>query len=83
MVTVVIVAVVIVASVIGSLVATMSWAMSVCILVEMYFGLIGVGILISGCNHLVNPLRRLAIELGAEVTVMESSNEGGDDFLLL
>ena len=27
-----------------------------------------------------DPLRRLVIELGVEVTVMESSNEGGDDF---
>ena len=26
-----------------------------------------------------DPLRRLVIELGVEVTVMESSNEGGDD----
>ena len=53
--------------------------MSARILVEAHFGLFGIGILIGGCNHLTNPLRRLAIELGAEVMVMESSDEGGDD----
>ena len=49
------------------------------ILVETYFGLFGVGVLIDGCYHLADPLRRLVIELGAEVTVMESSDDGGDD----
>ena len=51
--------------------------MSAHILVEAYFSLFGVDVLISGCNHLANPLRRLAIELGAEVAVVESSDEGG------
>jgi len=78
-VTAVVVAAVAVASVIGSLVTVMSWAMSAHILVEAYFGLFSVGILIDDRNHLANPLRRLAIELAAKVTVMESSNEGGDD----
>ena len=53
--------------------------MSACILFEAYFGLFDVGVLIGGRNHLTNPLRQLAIELGAEVGVMESSNKGGDD----
>ena len=53
--------------------------MSAHILVEAYFGFFGIGILINGCNHLADSLRRLVIKLGAEVTVMESSNEGGDD----
>ena len=53
--------------------------MSAHILVEAYFGLFGVGVLISGCNHLTNHLWRLVVELGAEVTVMESSDKGGDD----
>ena len=79
MVTAVVVAVDVVASVIESLVATMSWAMSARILAKAYFGLLGVGVLIGGRNHLANPLWRLTIELGAEVTVMESSDEGGDD----
>ena len=53
--------------------------MSARILIEAYFGLFGISILIGSRNHLTNPLRRLVIELGAEVVVMESSNEGGDD----
>ena len=79
MVTVVVVAAVAVASVVGTLIAVACWAVSARILVEAYFSLFGVDVLISGCNHLANPLRRLAIELGAEVAVMESSDEGGDD----
>ena len=79
MVTAVVVAAVAVALLVGLLVTAVSWAMSVCILVEAYFGLFGIGILIGGCNHLANPLRWLAIEFGAEVAVMECSDEGGDD----
>ena len=80
MVAIVIVAAIAVALVVGSLIAVASWATSDYILIEAYFSLFGVGVLIGGCNHLANPLWRLAIELGAEVTVMESSGEGGDDF---
>ena len=54
--------------------------MSARILVEAHFGLFGDGVLIGGRNHLANPLWWLAIELGVEVAVMESSDEGGDDF---
>ena len=54
--------------------------MSARILVEVNFSLFSVGILISGHDHLANPLWWLMIEFGAEVTVMESSNKGGDDF---
>ena len=50
------------------------------ILVEAYFGLFSIGILGDGRDHLANPLRRLTIEFGAKVGVMESSDEGGDDF---
>ena len=53
--------------------------MSACILIKAYFGLFGVDVLIGGHNHLANPFRRLAIKLGVEVAVMESSNKGGDD----
>ena len=80
MVTAVIVAVVAVASIVGLLVAAVSWAMSACILVEANFGLFNIGILIGGRDHLANPLWRLTIEFGAEVAVMESFDEGGDDF---
>ena len=54
--------------------------MSARVLVEADFGLFSVGVLISGRDHLANPLWWLTIEFGAQVTVMESSNEGGDDF---
>ena len=54
--------------------------MSACILVETNFSLFGVGVLIGGCDHLANPLWWLTIEFGAEVVVMESSDESGDDF---
>ena len=50
------------------------------ILVEMNFGLFSVGILIDGRDHLANPLWWLMIEFGAKVTMIESSDEGGDDF---
>ena len=79
MVIAIIIVVVTVAPVIWSLVIAVSWAMSARIFVEAHFGLFGVGILIDGCYHLADPPRRLAIELGTEVTMMESSNEGGDD----
>ena len=50
------------------------------ILVEMNFGLFFVGVLIGGHDHLTNPPWWLMIEFGVEVMVMESSDEGGDDF---
>ena len=79
MVTAVVVAVVAMAPDFEAIIATASWALSAYILVEAYFGLFGIGVLIDGHNHLVNPLRWLAIELAVEVTVIESSDEGGDD----
>ena len=79
MVTAIIIVAVAVASVIGLLITVVSWAMSACILLEPYFGLFGVSVLIGSHNHLANPLRWLVIELRAEVPMMESSDEGGDD----
>ena len=73
-VTTVVVMAVVVASVMRSLVAASSWAMSARILIEAYFGLFGVDVLVGGRNHLANPHGRLVVELGVEVTVMESSN---------
>ena len=80
MVAAVIVAAVTVASFVRVIVATASWAVSARILIEANFSLFSVGVLIGGRDHLVNPLWRLIFEFGAEVTVMESSNKGGDDF---
>ena len=54
--------------------------MSARILIEVNFILFSVGVLIGGRDHLANPLWWLTIEFGAEVTVMESSDKGGDDF---
>ena len=79
MVTAVVVAAITVVSVIGSLVAAVSWAMSAHVLVEAYFGFFGFGVLVGGHNHLANPHGWLAVEPGAEIAVMESSDEGGGD----
>ena len=80
MVTAIVIAVVVVVSVVGSLIAAASWAMSAHILIEAYFGLFGINILIGSRNHLANPLWWLVIEFGVKVAVMESLDKGGDDF---
>ena len=79
MITTVVITAVVVVPVIGAIVATASWAMSARILVEAHFNFFGVGVLVGGCNHLANPHWWLAVELGVEVAVMESSSEGSDD----
>ena len=79
MVTVVDVATITVASVIGAVVAAVSWAMSARILVEAHLGFLGVGVLVGGRDHLANPCGRLTVELGAKLAVMESLDDGGDD----
>ena len=79
MVAAVVRAAVTVASVVGAIVVAVRRAMSACILVEAHLGFIGVGILVGSSDHLANPRWWLAIELGAEIAVMESSDEGGDD----
>ena len=80
MVATVIVMAVTMASFIGALVTTGSLAVSARILVEANFGLFSAGVLIGGHDHLTDPLSQLTIEFGAEVVVMESSDECGDDF---
>ena len=80
MVAAVVVAAVIVASVIGVLIAMVSWAMSARLVVEANFSLFSVSVLVGGRDHLTNPFLWLAVEFGAEVAMMESSDEGGDDF---
>ena len=70
---------VIVASVIGAVVVAACWAMSVCIFIEAHLGFLSIGVLVGGHDHVANPYGRLAVELGAKLTVMESSDEGGDD----
>ena len=80
MVAVAVVVAVTVASFVRALVAVASWAVSACILVEANVGLLSVGVLIGGRDHFANPRWWLTIEFGAEVRVLESSDEGGDDF---
>ena len=79
MMTAVVIAAVAVAPVVGAIVAAMSWAMSVRILVEAHLGFLGISILVDGCDHLANPSRWLVVELRAKLAVVESSDEGGDD----
>ena len=49
-------------------------------LIEAYFGLFGINVLIGGRDHLANPLWWLTIEFVTEVIMMESLDKGTDDF---
>ena len=80
MVATVVVAVVTMESFVEALIAAASWAVGARILIEANFDLFSVDVLIGDRDHLANPLWRLTIEFGAEVAVMESFDEGGDDF---
>ena len=79
MVATVVRAAVAVASVVGAVIVAVCWAMSACILIEAQLGFLGVGVLVGGRDHLANPYGRLAVELGAKLMVVESSDEDGDD----
>ena len=70
---------VIMAAVVGAVVVAACWAMSTRILIEVHLGFLDVGVLVGSRDHLANPCGRLAVELGAKLTVMESSDEGGED----
>ena len=54
-------------------------AMSARIFVEAHLGFLGVGVLVGSSDHLANAYGRLAVELGAKLAMVESSDEGGDD----
>ena len=79
MVTAIVMVAVVVASVVGVVVVVACWMMSARILIEAHLSFLGVGVLVGGCDHLADPSGWLAVELGAKLTVMESSDEGGDD----
>ena len=79
MVTAVVEAAVLVASVVRAIVVAACWTMSTRILIEVHLGFLGVGVLVGSCDHLANPSGRLAVDLGAKLAAMESSDEGGDD----
>ena len=78
MVTAIVVVAVTVAPIVGAIIAEASWAMSARILIKAHFGFFSVNVLVGGCNHLSNPRGWLAVELGAEIVMMESSDEGDD-----
>ena len=67
------------ASVVGAVVVAARQAMSACVFIEAHLGLLGVGILVGGRDHLVDACRWLTIELGTKLAVMNSSDEGGDN----
>ena len=79
MVTAVVMVVVVVAVVVRAVIIATCWAMSARILIEAHLGFLDIGVLVGGCDHLADPRGWLAVELGAKLTVMESSDEGGDD----
>ena len=79
MVTAVVEAAVVVASVVGAVVVATRWAMSARILVEAHLGFLGVGVLVASSDHLAEASGRLAVEFGAKLVMVESSDEGGDD----
>ena len=53
--------------------------MSARILVEAHLGFLGVSVLVGSSDHLVDASGRLAVEFGAKLAMVESSDEGGDD----
>ena len=76
----VIIAAVIVASVVGAIVVAARRAICARIFVEAHLSFLGVSVLVGSCDHLANACRWLVVELGMELTVMKSSDEG-DDYL--
>ena len=80
MVVVVIGAAVTVAPVVGAIVIAVRWAMSACILVEVHLGFLSIGVLVGGSYHFTDTGGRLVVEFGAKLTMVESSNKGGDHF---
>ena len=76
----VVVAANVVLSVVVAVVVAARQAISARIFIKTHLRFLGVGVLVGSCDHLVDACRWLAVELGIELTVMKSSDEGGDDF---
>ena len=53
--------------------------LSACILIEAHLGFLGIGVLVGGSYHFAITGRWLAVEFGAKLAMVESSDEGGDD----
>ena len=79
MVVVVVGMAVVVASVVGVVIVAARWAMSARILVEPHLRFLGVSVLVGSSDHLTDASGRLAVEFGAKLAMVESSDEGGDD----
>ena len=67
-------------SVVGAIVIAVRRSLSACILVEACLGFLGIGVLVGGSYHFVDTGRRLTVEFGAKLAMVESSDKGGDDF---
>ena len=80
MVTTVVEASVVVVLVVGAVIVVARWAMSARILVEAYLGFLSVGVLVGRSDHLADAGGWLVVEFGAKLVMVESSDEGGDDF---
>ena len=73
-------AAVIVTLVIGAIVVSVRWSLSAHILVEAHLGFLCIDVLVGGSYHLTDTSRRLTVEFGAKLAMVESSDKGGDDF---
>ena len=76
--TAVVIAAVVVASVVGAVVVAVRWAICARVFVESHLCFLHVSVLVSGRDHLADASRWLAVELGTELAVMKSSDNGGD-----
>ena len=79
MVAAVVEAAVTVASVVGAVVVAARWAMSARIFVVAHLGFLSVDVLVGSSDHLAIICGRLAVEFGAKLAMVESSDESGDD----
>ena len=77
--TTVVIAAVVVASVVRAVVVAVRRAICARVFIETYFSFLRDSILVGGRDHLADAYRWLAVELGAKLAVMESSDEGGDN----
>ena len=79
MVIAVVVATVIVASIVRAVIVVARWAICARIFVEAHLGFLGVSVLVGRSDHLTDTGGRLAVEFGAKLAMVESSDKGGDD----
>jgi len=73
-----VIAAVIVASFVRAVIVAVRLAICARIFVETHLSFLRVSVLVGGRDHLADAYRWLVVELGTELTVMKSSNKGGD-----